>query len=142
MSERVNALKFSNFLNILKITFDKLKIYEVTDEADLGTTAIEGRTDSHNPSSNIMYNYYNVIHPLYPFTSGAEDGEAYDTVRQFGTLANNVWTGEYVSKFDENGIAKVTVYIWLEGWDADYLLGTSATASEIGATLEFTLTTN
>ena len=29
MSERVNALKFSNFLNILKITFDKLKICDI-----------------------------------------------------------------------------------------------------------------
>ena len=121
-------------------TTDKFRIYEVTDDKDLGTTAIEGRTDEHSPSSNIMYNYYNVIHPLYPFTSGAEDGEAFDTIKQFGTLNNNVWNGEYVSKFDSDGVAKVTVYLWLEGWDADYLDGTPVEGSKIGATLEFALT--
>lgn len=121
-------------------TNGEFRIFEVTDDNDLGTTAIEGRTDSHAPSSNIMYNYYNVIHPLYPFTKGADDGEAYDTVGQYGTLVNNVWNGEHVSYFKEDGVAKVTVYLWLEGWDADYLLGTSVAGSEIKATLEFALT--
>ena len=44
-----------------------------------------------------------------------------------------------ITPFDSEGVAKVTVYLWLEGWDADYLDGL-AEGSKIGATLEFALT--
>jgi len=118
---------------------NKLRIFEVTDDADLGTTAIEGSTDEHDPARSIMYNYYNAVFPLYPFQTAATPGEAYQTIKQFGSGADTTWTGEYVTKFDADGVAKVMVYLWLEGWDADYLLNTSVEASEIGATLEFAL---
>jgi hypothetical protein len=35
---------------------------------------------------------------------------------------------------------KITVYLWLEGWDADYLIGTSVDGSKINCSLEFNLT--
>lgn len=133
------AVKNAIRLGLFSEEDDALKIFEVTDQYDLGTTAIEGRTDSHDPAKNIMYNYYNAVHVLEPFTVAAPDGDAYDTISAYGTGTGAGWQGEYISKFDSNGIAKVTVYLWLEGWDADYLLDTTLEGSKIGATLEFAL---
>lgn len=118
---------------------NKLRIFEVTDETDLGTTAIQDANDEHDPARNIMYNYYNAVFPLYPFQTAAPAGEAYNTIHQFGTGSDANWAGEYLTKFDDQGIAQVDVYLWLEGWDADYLLNTTVEASKIGATLEFAL---
>lgn len=117
----------------------KFNIFEVTDSNDLGTTAIEGRTDEHDPSKNVMYNYYNVVHNLEPFTQAAPDGEAYDTIDHYGTGSGDTWSGQELATFDENGVAKITVYLWLEGWDADFLIDTSLAGSKVSATLEFAL---
>jgi hypothetical protein len=93
-----------------------------------------------------MINYYNVIHPLYPFLDadgnpyGATYGEAYDTVSAYGSYnAANEWEGNSLGTFATDGTLKVTIYIWLEGWDADYLLGTTEDASKLNANLEFVL---
>lgn len=118
---------------------NSFKIFEVTDSADIGSTAIEGGTDEHDPLNNVMFNYYNAVHVLEPFQQAAIPGAAYDTIKHYGTGTGEDWQGEYLTKFEANGITKVTVYIWLEGWDADYLLNTTVEGAQIGATLEFLL---
>lgn len=135
-----------------------LKIYEVTDDKDIGSAAINGRTDAkHDPYSSVMINYYNQIFPLYPFkaenttkvdsngnllkgVSGAEDGSAFNTIPQYGTKTGEEWIGENVGDFTLSEVMKITVYLWLEGWDADYLLGTPKDGSVIKCSLEFNLT--
>lgn len=139
---------------------DKLQVFEVTDEYDLGSAAINGKTDlKHDPYSSIMINYYNKIFPLYPFSFdghsnkfdvsdnelngviGAEDGEAFNTIPQYGTKdAEGKWVGQQVGTFTLTDVQKITVYIWLEGWDADYLLGTTVEGSKMTCSLEFNLT--
>lgn len=138
----------------------KLQVFEVTDSDDLGSAAINGYTDlKHDPYSSIMINYYNKIFPLYPFSfdghsnkydvsdnelngvTGAEDGEAFNTIPQYGTKdAEGKWTGQQIGSFTTTDVQQVMVYIWLEGWDADYLLNTSVEGSKMKCTLEFNLT--
>ena len=137
----------------------KLSVYEVTDENDLGSAAINGKTDAkHDPYSSIMINYYNAIYPRYPFTGpddntkvdnngnqipgviGADDGEAFHTINKYGVKNGQDWTGEKVGKFTTSDSLHLVVYIWLEGWDADYLLGTTLEGSKLSCGLEFNLT--
>jgi len=143
---------------------NQLSVYEVTDSDDLGSAAITGRTDlKHDPYSSVMINYYNQVFPRYPFRTnneveigengekvfevyGAVDGSAFNTVDHFYTTnGNGEVLGETVGEFTKDALNKfevmqITVYIWLEGWDADYIVGTSMTGSEIKCCLEFNLT--
>ena len=139
-----------NLANAIRLGFyshneteNKFKIFEVVDEeTDLGTTAIEGKTDEHNPENNIMYNYYNAIFPLSPFEQAATWGEAYQTKTRYGQSTDDGWMGEFVTGVNQQGIAEVDIYLWLEGWDADYLLNPldpNMKASEINATIAFAL---
>lgn len=138
---------------------DQLQVYEVTDSSDIGSAAITGRTDkAHDPYSSVMINYYNVYHPFEAFTTtnttkkdqngnlldgvyGAVDGEAFDTTNEYGHKdSNDKWIGQKVASFGDEEVIKVTMLIWLEGWDADYLLGTSIQGSTFACSLEFVLT--
>lgn len=86
---------------------------------DLGSVAIEGGTGVNDPAKNAMYTYYNNIHALTPFNQAAEaDLEGFSNVK-------NSYTQDVVDTFtygaDSYNVVKLTAYIWLEGWDADYL---------------------
>ena len=139
---------------------NKLSVYEVVDEGDLGSAAIEGKTDrKHDPYSSIMINYYNVLFPRYPFSNGtlvddkldtsdkelthvegAIDGEAFNTKSSYGTRdAEGHWNGQRVGSFTTQDTLEITVYIWLEGWDADYLIGTTVEGAKLKCGLEFNL---
>lgn len=136
-----------------------LSVYEVTDDKDLGSAAINGKTDAkHDPYASIMINYYNSIFPRYPFVKtdddtkkdslgntlpgilGAEDGEAFNTIDGFGTKNGEDFIGKKVGTFTTTDTLHIVVYIWLEGWDADFLLGTSLDGSKLSCGLEFNLT--
>ena len=138
---------------------NKLSVYEVVDSDDLGSAAIEGKVDAkHDPYSSIMINYYNVLFPRYPFSNGtlvdkfdtsdnqlthvegAEDGEAFNTKSNYGMKdAQGNWNGQRVGSFTTQDTLKITVYIWLEGWDADYLIGTTVEGAKLKCGLEFNL---
>ena len=141
-----------------EVVSDPLQVYEVYDNSDLGSAAITGRTDErHDPYSSVMINYYNVYHPFEAFTTtnttkrdyngnlldgvyGAEDGYAFNTINEYGHKdANDKWIGKKVVSFGNEDVVKVTMLIWLEGWDADYLLGTSIQGSTFACSLEFVL---
>ena len=142
-----------------EVVSDPLQVYEVYDNSDLGSAAITGRIDErHDPYSSVMINYYNVYHPFEAFTTtnttkrdyngnlldgvyGAEDGYAFNTINEYGHKdANDKWIGKKVVSFGNEDVVKVTMLIWLEGWDADYLLGTSIQGSTFACSLEFVLT--
>ena len=138
---------------------NKLSVYEVVDSDDLGSAAIEGKVDAkHDPYSSIMINYYNVLFPRYPFSNGtlvdkldtsgnqltrvegAIDGEAFNTKSNYGTKdAEGNWNGQRVGSFTTQDTLHITVYIWLEGWDADYLIGTTVEGAKLKCGLEFNL---
>ncbi len=100
-------------------------VFEPVNEYNLGSAAVEGRADDlHNPAKNAMYTYYNNFF-REKFTQAADDGEAFETYSKFtdgvlGTFEASLdsTTNQYVY----NDI-KLTMYIWLEGWDADYFYG-------------------
>ena len=100
-------------------------VYEPVNEHNLGSAAIEGRTDDlHNPEKNAMYTYYNNFF-AEKFTKAAEDGEAFDTHENFqdGTSLGTFASVKNSSNIYEYQPIKLTMYIWLEGWDADYFYG-------------------
>ncbi|MCR5112627.1 MAG: hypothetical protein K6A63_01680 [Acholeplasmatales bacterium] len=115
---------------------DSFIVYEPVNEYNLGSAAIEGATDDlHNPAKNAMYTYYNNFF-AEKFTEAAADGEAFDTHSSFvdGTSLGKF---EGVITKDSNGNdvykyndVKITMYIWLEGWDADYFYGIANSNSE------------
>ena len=137
-------------------TANPLTVLETADIDNLGSAAINGRTDkSHDPYSSMMLNYYNKVFPLYPYTlentskededgnlltgvQGAEDGEAFTTlVRK--DASSDAWKNHKIGTIKTGEKLKVTVYIWLEGWDADCLLGSSLEGSKISCKLDFNL---
>lgn len=117
---------------------DLVNVYEVeakSGASDLGSVAIEGGTGKNDPSKNAMYTYYNSLHPLYPFTKASDDGlEGFSS----GVIKND-YTIDAIDSFkyvneDYNDI-HLTILIWLEGWDADYI--SSLPASRVSVSLEF-----
>jgi hypothetical protein len=71
---------------------------------------------------------------------GAEDGEAFNTKSNYGTKdAQGNWNGQRVGSFTTQDTLKITVYIWLEGWDVDYLIGTTVEGAKLKCGLEFNL---
>jgi len=117
-------------------TADSFTIYEP--EVGLGSAAIEGRSeDIYNKDKNAMYTYYNSSHPREPFITAAEDGEAFNTISSF----TNDPIGEFV--YDNNSsqynVIKLSIAIWLEGWDADFFRGIPHDASIFDINLGFKL---
>lgn len=118
---------------------NEITIYEapVKDKAqDLGSYAIEGRTGIYDKANNAMFTYYNNVHPLYPFTSAATDGEAYDLdIHEYDYSTKVIDTFEYSN--NSYNIIHLTVLIWLDGWDADYF--TVLPINKISVNLELTI---
>ncbi|MCR5349580.1 MAG: hypothetical protein K6E20_01165 [Acholeplasmatales bacterium] len=112
-----------------------LKTFEVTNDLDLGSSAIEGSTNPiHDPSKNAMYTYYNNLFPKNPFKEAAADGERFETFNSF----TNTTISEFKYADGAYNDIKATFYVWLEGWDADYFLGVPQDARTISIKLDFT----
>lgn len=117
---------------------DQMIIYELPNERNLGSAAIEGREDDlHNPLKNAMFTYYNNMFPEDPFDKAAPDSDAYKTISTT-SVENQLATFTPNSK-NEYDAKKVTIYIWLEGWDADYFFGIPNLGKNISVNLSFKL---
>lgn len=118
---------------------DEITVYEVpvkNKAKDLGSYAIEGGTGIYNPANNAMFTYYNNIHPLYPFTQAAVNGEAYDQgIHEYNYSTKVIDTFEYSN--NQYNVIHLTVLIWLDGWDADYF--TVLPINKIHVNLELTI---
>ena len=95
----------------------------------LGSYAIEGVSPSdedydinYDPNENAMLTYFNNLneHKLAPLK--AVDKLFYQGTKNFtdGTIISNFKTNDTVTGFED---LKLTVSIWLEGYDADYFIG-------------------
>ena len=104
-----------------------VNVFEVN--SGLGSYAVAGQTDTtdpdyvaaRNPELNAMYTYYNSLFPLSPFTKGVENNGQLNTKSTYtdtvlGTFTYNNTTKGY-------NVVKLSVMVWLEGWDADYFAG-------------------
>ena len=93
----------------------------------LASSAIEGRTETiYDKNKNAMYTYYNNLNPFEMFTKAAQDGDAFDTKHIYdGEKYSDdvIQTFEYDSDLGEFKVIKLTIAIWLEGWDADCFVG-------------------
>lgn len=103
-------------------------------------TTLEGNTDTYtvygldsnenDPKINAMYTYYNNTHPISPFTSGADYNESFSTIKEYTSTV--LGTFNYVENTGISAVAtnyseiKLSICIYLEGWDADYFYGISA----------------
>ena len=132
-----NAMRLAISL-IENDSINNTNYYEITDEFDLGSSAIENGTDKHDKNKNAMYTYYNNCFPLYPFTSAAEDNESFNTKNQFMNDDN-----DYISQFNyddsinDYNIVHSKIYLWLEGWDSDYFMGLPTTCNNLDIKLQF-----
>ncbi len=128
----VNAMR----LGLKNHDTNKFTIYEPG--IGLGSAAIEGSTeDIHNKDKNAMYTYYNSAHPREPFLVAASDGEAFDTISSF--TDNPIGEFVYDNTSHTYNIIKITIAIWLEGWDADFFRGIPQDASIFDINLGFKL---
>lgn len=96
----------------------------------LGSSAVEGGQGLNNPLENAMYTYYNSTHPLSPFTSAAEANAQFNTVEDLtsATLGAFEYTSSAKEDLNDNyEVVKLTVMIYLDGWDADYFMGINTT---------------
>ncbi len=116
-------------VNVLGSGTSTLSIYEPNE--GLGSYAIEGSTDDKtNPSMNAMYTYYNSLHPVTPFISGVTNGTQFTTLKNKLNDNNDSVINDnkladfiYSTTDDDYNIVKLSVMLWLEGWDADYFVG-------------------
>ena len=124
-------------VNVLGSTDSKLYIYEPNE--GLGSYAIEGSTDNKtNPSMNAMYTYYNSLHPMTPFIAGATTGAQFTTLEnklndnnESVINDNTLAEFKYSSTDKDYNTVKLSVMIWLEGWDADYFVGINNKAIKV-----------
>lgn len=110
--------------NAMRIGFlngDAAVIYEPTKNVGLGSYALEGELGIYDPMENEMLQYLNAYTAPYSLEPIKENIELYK---------NTVTFNEYKALGEFNsapGTAyndiKLTVFIWLEGYDADYMLG-------------------
>ena len=114
--ENNNFTKYNNF-----------NIYEMTNKYDLGSACLEladytGK-DKYNPDLNAMYTYYNNYFVKYPLNPGGKDGEAFKTKTKEELLVDEFGKFEFNNTNNDYNVIKLEIYIWLEGWDADYFVG-------------------
>lgn len=113
---------------------DGLKVYERTNDLDLGSTALYSPSDlKHNPAYNAMYNYYNALFPKYPLQGGKQT----DVETDDNYFDDTLGIFQYNYEEEKYNDIKLTFYIWLEGWDADYLYGIDKDGRKVSLYLEF-----
>ncbi len=126
----------ANAMRVAVDSKDGLKIFEVTNEKDLGSVALEDSTSQeYDKNANAMYTYYNSIHPNYPFEKAASNGDRFKTEKKFEDVSLGKF--EYSEVDGKYNDLKTTIYIWLEGWDADYFLGASVNSRKLSIKLDF-----
>lgn len=109
------------------VTDFKVNVFEVNQ--GLGSYAVAGQTNTaaadykaaRNPELNAMYTYYNSLFPLSPFTKGVDDNGQLNTKSTYTDTVLGTFTYNTTSK--NYNIVKLSVMVWLEGWDADYFAG-------------------
>jgi hypothetical protein len=108
------------------------------DEYDLGSSAIEGAESGtkHDKLTNAMYTYYNTINDHVPFEYGATDGNAYATQSSFSNTVLGLFEADADGAYED---IKLTVSVYLEGWDADFFTGIPEEASIMNIYLSFVL---
>ena len=111
-------------------------IFEVVDEYDLGSAAIEGGENNHNKDTNAMYTYYNTINDHAPFEYAATPGNAYDTKNAYQSAILGIFEADGDGVYQD---IKLTVSVYLEGWDADFFTGIPEEASIMNIYLSFVL---
>ena len=112
-------------------------IFEVVDENDLGSSAIEGSSDAkHDKLQNAMYTYYNAINDHKVFEYGATDGTAYATYDSFGNTVLGLFEANNDGIYND---IQLSIAVYLEGWDADFFTGIPEEASIINIYLSFVL---
>lgn len=124
--------------------FDKtsLLVFEPTFGilGDLGSSAIQSAIDNgmpfNDPRINAMYTYYNNTHPLSPFESAAADSDQFNTIHGNEMYTTKLGAFEYDAKAQDYNVVKLTLMIYLDGWDADYFMGINATDLDIRLGLE------
>ena len=94
----------------------------------LGSSAVEGGSGDNNPSTNAMYTYYNNTHPLSPFASAASPNAQFETIRETALTTTKLGVFKYeandVEDLNDNfNVIKLTIMIYMDGWDADYFMG-------------------
>ncbi len=123
--------------------YNSFDIYEFTNENDLGSAAVKldnyTNKDRYNPDKNAMYTYYNNYFGRYPFKEADlpdGNGDAFKTKTKEELLEKEIGKFNYVETKDSYNIIKLELYIWLEGWDADYFVGIPEN-TKISVDLEF-----
>ncbi len=115
-------------------TNDGLIIYEPNE--GLGSYAVGDGTDAdfsadkYKPEQNAMYTYFNSLNPLAPYLAGVTNGGQLTTLANITnsdnkSVINNqtMATFTYDSTSESYNVVKMSVMLWLEGWDADYFAG-------------------
>lgn len=132
-------------MRVLVTNVDNSNVVLYEPSLGLGSAAVEGATDDiHNKDKNAMYTYWNSIHGDSAFTQAAHDGNAYlNTEESF--QKNPISTFKYDSEY-ENPVSKLNfrdihlvITVFMEGWDADYIIGTPNEASSFKVNLAFTV---
>lgn len=65
-------------------------------------------------ASNAAVNYYNAVNPTAQLNY-AEYAANYTAANSVGEKA----TGELIGTLTEDGVVRITVFVWVEGWDAE-----------------------
>ena len=87
----------------------------------LGSYALEGEVlDNYNPNKNAMFTYFNNVH-VDKLEALKDNHDIYkNTKKDFNGKDN-------LGLFEKNGTSyndvKITVFIWLEGYDSDFIKG-------------------
>ena len=96
----------------------------------LGSSAIESSKDNeedptHDPNKNAMYTYYQSMNPLSRFEHASVDSVQFDTIGLDGLNTTQLGLFKFNPEVEEEtyNIVKLTLLIYLDGWDADYLMG-------------------
>ena len=123
-----------------------LTVYEPY--AGLGSAAIEGfeaaehagKGGVHDKTLNAMYTYHNNVHPFEQFTAAATAHTGFDTKttalteQVLGTFEAGAGTDKDLASYND---LHLSVYVYLEGWDADFFTGISNLSSEFTVDLGF-----
>ena len=105
-------------------------VYEITDEYDLGSYAIYGEGNPiYNPNQNAMFTYFNNSH-VSKLRALEKDDFYYNTVKSFDDMIS-LGLFEIANENQGYNEVKITICIWLEGYDADYISGISTNEMKI-----------
>lgn len=125
-----------------KETTSNTNYYEIIDENDLGSSAVEDLDKfeeeeklRHNKDVNAMYTYYNNCFPLYPFEKASEYNESFNTLNSFEDKILSQF--KYNESSNEYNDIHTKIYIYLEGWDSDYFLGLPTSCNTLNIKLQF-----